>query len=366
MNTTWKIPRGASPTTPDVSELVKDPLFQLNAVIWLAQSLPESSSIHPGFHRLGFSVYAIAPPLSLPLDLRLHAQRLDVPLNASVKPDVVLESSTDRRFAFVECKANSFSVQSSSVNQLRTYLLLSGGQAADALGLAPGQVSDSILSLVTAEESRLRLQDTTRETAEALASKGLSPGPFSVMGFETSEEGVFLCIGPQAQAFFGFTDGRYKFLDVASGTDPRPLYFIPYDPDLNMTGEERAFGRRVLFERMLAAVISAVGRAEPPRAVTFALRDLLNDACFGIFNKWENDSSRRHMFSITRNFLRALEKSTRISPSPFGLESDMWSVTLADEDQKERVLDRITRFTAESVSKEIGAVTLSDYPLSQD
>ena len=55
------------------NELVSDPLFQLNAILWLAQPLPVESNIIPLLHRQGFAVYAIAPLLSMPLDVRLIA-----------------------------------------------------------------------------------------------------------------------------------------------------------------------------------------------------------------------------------------------------------------------------------------------------
>ena len=53
-----------SPTTTD---LVSDPLFQLNVLLWLTQPLPQGSALVPLLYQQGFTVYAISPALALPL-----------------------------------------------------------------------------------------------------------------------------------------------------------------------------------------------------------------------------------------------------------------------------------------------------------
>jgi hypothetical protein len=63
-------------------------------------------------------------------------------------------------------------------------------------------------------------------------------------------------------------------LDV--DTDPRPLYFVPFDPDTHQSEAEKVCGRRVLFERMHGAMIAAVGCARPPTVVTLKSTDLID------------------------------------------------------------------------------------------
>ena len=46
---------------PTLPELVKDPVFQLNVLLWLAQPLPQAyQEIIPLFYGHGFDVYALA------------------------------------------------------------------------------------------------------------------------------------------------------------------------------------------------------------------------------------------------------------------------------------------------------------------
>ena len=50
---------------PALSELIRDPIFQLNVLLWLAQPLPSGYGITSLLHSRGFDVYAIALRLSL-------------------------------------------------------------------------------------------------------------------------------------------------------------------------------------------------------------------------------------------------------------------------------------------------------------
>ena len=55
----------------NVNELCKDPLFQLNLAIWLAQALSEPSHIYPLVYKSELSIYSIGSLLALLADIRL-------------------------------------------------------------------------------------------------------------------------------------------------------------------------------------------------------------------------------------------------------------------------------------------------------
>jgi hypothetical protein len=52
--------------SPTKTEVISDPLFQLNVLLWLTQPLAEASAITPLLYQRGFSVYAISPALTGP------------------------------------------------------------------------------------------------------------------------------------------------------------------------------------------------------------------------------------------------------------------------------------------------------------
>src|SRR5205823_3552170 len=128
------------------TDRVSDPLFQLNVVLWLTQPLPQGSSIVPLLHERGFVVYAISPPLPVPLDLQAAAQSARVALQNSGRPDVLLAHPLERKFAFIECKASSFGPNSNTAEQARSFLLMAGPRAAEVLGLDPAHVRGSLLA----------------------------------------------------------------------------------------------------------------------------------------------------------------------------------------------------------------------------
>src|SRR5438309_1259630 len=130
--------------SPTKIDPVSDPLFQLNVLLWLTQPLPQESAIVPLLHQRGFSVYAIAPALVVPLDLQVAARQAQIALQPSARPDVVLTQESERKFAFTECKASSFGPNSSTAEQARAFLLTTGSRAAEVLGLDAAQVRDSI------------------------------------------------------------------------------------------------------------------------------------------------------------------------------------------------------------------------------
>ncbi len=71
----------------NINKLCKDPLFQLNLAIWLAQpQIEKYFYVYPIFYRSGVSIHSIPPLLALPPDIRLAiSEKLDCQEGA--KPD---------------------------------------------------------------------------------------------------------------------------------------------------------------------------------------------------------------------------------------------------------------------------------------
>ncbi|MBM3301542.1 MAG: hypothetical protein FJY85_16520, partial [Deltaproteobacteria bacterium] len=240
--------------TLEVNELIGDPLFQLNALLWLTQPLPHGDRITPLFYQHGFTVYAIAPLLPVPLDLRLVAQQAGIAMRDGVRPDAVLTRESDRKFAFAECKAGSFGPTSSTAEQARSLLVVAGPRAAEVLGLASGQVADSLLAFVVPEAGRELLAPTLVSLGKELGEKRISVGRFSVLSLVLTDTDVSIMTDELGSSFFGLPSGASPFMKREPDTDPRPLYFIPYDPDIGQSEEEKVFCKRVLFERMHSTV----------------------------------------------------------------------------------------------------------------
>lgn len=121
--------------------------------------------------------------------------------------------------------------------------LCAGPRAAEILGEAA--VSTSVLAYAVPDSQASRLQPTLTALRQELLKKKLPSGPGITLRLCALDDQIAVRIGVAAAQFFGLRAGRHGFLSVEDGADPRPLYFIPRDPDADQTWEapERESGR---------------------------------------------------------------------------------------------------------------------------
>ena len=333
------------------SDPTRDPLFQLNMILWLTQPLPIDASIEPLLYNRGFTVYAISPLLTVPPDVRIVAQEAEVMLQDAVCPDVVLSNEINRKYSLIECKASSFSPSSSSAEQARSLFTVSGSRVAEVLGLVPDQVSESLLVFGTRDSERNRFEPSLSSLLSEIKAKRLPAGDFSILGFLLAGDVISITTDDKGAMFFGLQTGINKFAQHESGTDPRPLYFIPYDPDIDQSAQERAFCKRVLFERIHSSIISAVGRANPPVHLTLDSKSMLVDATFGMYGLWQKKESAKHMKCLCREFMDALSLAinTVIPGIIIYVQGQGWKISIQDQDQYEKVLDALASFSCDSL-----------------
>lgn len=334
-------------------EIIRDPLFQLNVLLWLAQPQPQwaRADIRPLLYEQGFVVYAIAPLLAVPPDLLLACRQRRIGMQDRVRPDVVLARQKDGRFAFAECKASSFGAASSTADQARTLLLLSGPRAAEVMGLASGKALNSILGFFLPEQHSAPIAQTLGELNADLISNGLPTGDFSIASLGVDQEQLYLRLDDKGAEFFSLPTGPVVLTDLERDTDPRPLYFIPFDPDIDQTPEEKAFCKRILFERLQGGLIAAVGRAHPPFDLPVSLRGLLNDATFGMVTQWENQDTQKHLSRLAKQLLTAIAQEIgHITPDVMShTPGEGWRIVVKEDGQHQQLMDGLTRFSCENM-----------------
>jgi hypothetical protein len=337
--------------SPGFSDLIGDPLFQLNMVLWLAQPLPEAAPITPLFHERGFDVYAIAPLLPIPPDVLLAATDTHLAIQSGVRPDVVLVNLEESKYAFTECKKSAFGPASSTADQARSLLLLAGPRSHEILGLVPGQVSKALLEYMVPENAVQPLGLSLEVLQRDLRERSFPTGDYCVFGISLNENNLSLTVDQVGGTFFNIAPGQNPFMEREPDTDPRPLYFIPFDPDVEQSKDEKTLCKRILFERMHSAILAAVGHANPPCELTLQCHQILNDATFGMYEHWENKDSARNMRRLCRQFVGDLQKSVNsISTDAMTFRSPQgWQLSLPDQARHERVIEVLTRFCSESL-----------------
>ena len=336
-----------------MNEFVFDPLFQLNCLLWLTQPSPPVGSIRPLLYEKGLVVHAIAPLLALPPDVRLKAVTEDN-MSDATRPDVVLTREQDRLFVFCECKSHSFSATSSNSRQARLLLAIVGNRVSDVLALSPERVSSASLSIVLPEKEREPMLGTLQTLKIENAENGLPAGPFSVLGLTAAETHVSIVIEASLAAQLSLKPGTHKVIQMDAEEDPRPLYFIPYDPDSisHQSKKEKEYCKRVLFERMLVAIIAAAGRASPPETLSIHREHVLNDALFGMFDCWENKESAKHMRKLCGHFMNTLAEAvdSEVQGVLISTPTRDWRITLNSKEEQQRVQGVLTKFSCETLA----------------
>ena len=128
---------GAMKVNPD--ELIGDPLYQVNLLLWMLQP-STGKPVASIFYDAGFQLRDVERELPLPIELLLQLQSDGLAVRNPVAPDVIADSP-GRVFLLLECKRSMFGSQSAAgmsdgaQRQARSLLLQVPSIHASALGL---------------------------------------------------------------------------------------------------------------------------------------------------------------------------------------------------------------------------------------
>jgi hypothetical protein len=189
----------------NVHDLIRDPLFQLNVLIWMAKEQPGAGYIvKPLFFQNGFHLVYIQQPFPFPPESIRAIQSSDLDVSEQPEPEVLLGRSTDQRALYFEAKAESFSPQSSNANQARGHLLATGNAFVEVL--AP--LRSCVLCYVVPRNSRDPMFECLVELTWQVAKISHFQGRM-----------VAVCVPGRVRA--GFLHGRFgRWSRDASDTNP--------------------------------------------------------------------------------------------------------------------------------------------------
>jgi len=175
-----------------IEELCRDPLFQLNLAIWLAQPKIGDISVRPILYQSGFRILSIGPLLTLPPDIRLITRQSEICCQDIAKPEVILEADNRKKLLIVECKRSSFGSSSSTADQTRTLLLLSGRIVAEVLAIGARSSAQGILCYLTRSDQVAPLESTLAELVQDLRKANLDTGDSGCLGIKPNDTGILL------------------------------------------------------------------------------------------------------------------------------------------------------------------------------
>lgn len=300
-----------------------DPLFQLNAVLWMLQPMPgDSSAVNPVLHYRGYAVRSMGQTLTADADLeRLLAVDLD--LRGAPAPDVLASAPGADPWPIFECKKSSFSPDSSTSDQA-SKILARGADLSLTAGSPPGQRIKGCVVFVTREDKAAELQETLDQLRITLEAAGVLAAPASTVGLKV-EAGVGLRAHVASGTFPG-AGGEALADDViivpAAGPeeDARPLYLVPFDPSVEQDDEERVLCLRILLARGQAHAASILGRGPTKGTAVLQGPELIDAATYGLAKYWRDSAARERAGQEILRFVKSALSAMRKPKAPMVTE----------------------------------------------
>lgn len=301
---------------------LRDPIYQLNFVLWMLEELPSAAPTHPFLRRVGYTLHSFGGGLAMAPELRLGLAGVGLEAGQAPAPDVLASRRNTSEFLVVECKAASFGADSDTARQARALLVVSA-DLRGPLGLPPRPHVAAVVSYLLPESEAPALEDTLHHLTGELMEGGLPPAPFTVLGLEERPDGVYLLDRRPPGALPADVEGAIgdgvRIHEVLEGETGRRLYLIPWDPSVTQTPEERQLCQRILFERVLAEALALAGRVAVPGELHLPLEALLDKATFSLAKRWR---AREDVKQVIRSIHRFLGMSFGKQPGRIGFRWD--------------------------------------------
>ena len=337
-----------------IGELIRDPLFQQNVVFWMAQE-STGDVITPLLHSRGFGIFAVGRRLSLTAPTRSALAATAMAANYAAAPDVLLLRVVDGRLLVVECKRSSFGTDSSTARQARAMILVCGSDTADAVGLSSTEFGAALLGYLVPDGQADPLAATLTILEDEMRNSSLVPGESTVLALahQGPDGAIDLVVSAQGATFLDIAEGAHTVLRLSAGTDPRPLYFFPYDPDLEQTDEERERCALDLRKRLHQQLVSRVAGGGYPANFRLDLDAMLDGAYFGLYGLWDNTDAKRHLRAFSRHFVHGAARIVqRSAPGTLVHDGIGWVVSVDDEVTYEAAVGALLRFDPETQEEE--------------
>jgi hypothetical protein len=272
------------------SDVVSDPIGQLNLILWATRPLPEGHAIRPVLRDAGYELRYLGPALPLTPALRERLIDSGLPFRERPRPDVLLRRSEADEYLLVECKRTMFGPCSSSASQTRGLLLQTPDQLRAVLYLSPDAPANAHLAYVTRHYESPNPAEGIASIADQLGGAGFEVIPAGIICLEARDDGIYMRTGyfpgvlpaPLLEA----TGHEVLLSRSDEGGSPLPLLLIPWEPSLDRDSPLAAFGKWVLYQRLLTHVVIAVGHATPGHPVDVFYDAMLSDATFTYYERW--------------------------------------------------------------------------------
>jgi len=339
----------------NVHDLIRDPLFQLNVLIWMAKEQPSSGYVvRPLFFQNGFRLVYIQQPFPFPPESIRAIQSSDLDVSKQPEPELLFGRSSDRRALYFEAKAESFSPQSSTAKQARGHLLATGDVFAEVL--APLQ--SCLLCYVVPEKSRAPMFDCLVELTQQMTDGGFRVGEFSVHGFEVQDQDLQYWWDDRFKQHVGVDDDYAVVMTgLTDDTDPNPLLLV-YSAEDYPDPDKQDLLRRTLVNQVHALLLCALNALPPNTQHDCSAETVLKELTDGVYDYVGRKGQKQMRRLVRRNvFRRIADFATDRFDDVISFEGGVLGVRFPTKDRKSSFLEWLedsgkTGFSTERVSED--------------
>ena len=342
----------------DLHSLIRDPLFQLNLILWCLIESPYHDAqinIEPVMRSWGYKLYSLENKIALPsypgyegAIYPLIKRKLSSPV-----PDLWLEHKDDQFDLIIELKARSFGPDSDKAVQMMKIISASADLS---LSLGGGPVRLGHVIVVTAAEDMTSMAVTLDALRGKLQERHIRSAPIGVIGLLASDDKVAL-VSPEPNQLPPPLRNQFNNPVVVLQRDGDdeivPTYIIPWIPGIKSAQNYLVAqdGLRELTSRLLTHVSAVIGQVNIPTILTIKGESLLDDATLTTFRYWKDGAKTEFVRKAISIVKRAINQGRLIK------RSTSLEIELIDEQQRQGILRRIERFRTDDVETNLSQAT---------
>lgn len=235
-----------------VDELLIDPVFQLNLLLWMAKEQPSDNyRVRPLLYQAGFRLIYIEQPFAFPVETATAIQNSQLNISLEPEPEMIVGRERDQKALYFEAKANSFSPQSDNSRQARGHLLACG----TAFGEVLAPLESCLLCYVTPADKCELMSECLGTLAEQLKQADLKPGEFSAHGLSIREGEIVYSWDDAFRTYVSFPDNSISIMSGVTGdVNPTPLLLLYSDEDHHDPAMQDYY-RHALIEQVRACML---------------------------------------------------------------------------------------------------------------
>ncbi|HOC57137.1 MAG TPA: hypothetical protein PKI20_16080, partial [Verrucomicrobiota bacterium] len=308
--------------------LIRDPVFQLNLLVWMAKEQPaEGYRVRPFFFQTGFRPMYIQQPFALPEQAQRAIATATLSITAKPEPELLLQRAADKKALYLEAKANSFSPDSTTTKQARGHLLACG----PAFGEVMQPLSQALLCYVLPSNKCGPMTDCLTTLAAELRASSFAPGDHSTHGLALNGTDLIYSVDDKFKQFTGTTESSVVVMrDLQDETDPSPLLLV-YSDDDSPDEQHRNHYRQVLLQKFVAILVCDANLLPVGQPYAVTARELCIKATDGVFQYLAGDKQTGMERFIRVNIFGRIAKFWKEKPfSPVKVEGQSLFINYKD------------------------------------